>query len=92
MSKGGGMDFLIILWLFMGVTTGLALGWLEGKVNHKRARYKNCLLWTLLAGPIGFCVVGVRSCVTYAGETRADQRAVADAARAQMARDRGQAR
>jgi hypothetical protein len=81
------MEFLIILWIFMGVTTGLALGFLEGKVNHRPARYKRALLWTLLAGPVGFCWVGLKSCLDYAGGMREDQRAVADAARATMARN-----
>jgi hypothetical protein len=84
------MEFLIVLWVFMGLWTGPAIAFIEGKVNHKPARYKNALLWTLLTGPIGFCVLILRSCLSYAGGMRADQRAVADAARAQMARNQGQ--
>jgi len=79
------MDFFIVLWIVMGLWTGFAIGWLEGKVNHKPARYKNCLLWTLLTGPIGFFYLIIRSSVTYAGGSRADTRAIADDARARTA-------
>jgi hypothetical protein len=79
------MEFLIVLWVVLGLVFGTAIAWLEGKVNHKPARYKNALMWTLLTGPIGFMVLIVRSSTTYAGGMRADQRAIADAARAQLA-------
>jgi hypothetical protein len=82
------MGFLIFLWIFMGLWTGFAIAFIEGKVNHRPARYKRALLWTLLAGPVGFCWLILKSCLDYAGGMRADQRAVADAARAQLARDR----
>ena len=57
----------------------------RGKVNHKPARYRNCLLFTLLLGPIGFAWIALRSCLSYAGGMRADIRAQGDAARRLLA-------
>jgi hypothetical protein len=88
--KGEAMDFLIVLWIVMGLGTGLAIGFMEGRVNHQPPRYKNCLLWTLLLGPIGFVVILLRSCLTYAGGSRRDQKVIAQAAAEQLARNRDQ--
>lgn len=78
------MGFLIFSWIFMGLWTAPVIAFIEGKVNHRPARYKRAFLWTLLAGPFGFCWLILKSCLDFVGGMRADQMVQADYARRQM--------